>query len=387
MGRSGGGGGGHHGGGGGFSHRSGGHHYGGGGYHHHGGGGYYSGGGNCNICAIPIFIILVIVMVIIILVASPTVTKKTTMSICEQVIACPSSLGGDNTIEFRSSSSHVTAYLMKKEPSINKGDTSVLTVGSQSVKSDHYIYNSFNLVKGSTIHWEVYGDQYFHFYLIDGEKQFNKFTDYDTFHYVKDDYARGTFGHYTVQDSDEYFAVIDCPYYTYLSSINYTVDHYRYDVTGSLEKSSSSHTFHVSDDLVPGACLIADMPCSPSAPDTDISIIYDLDRGTVFYVCLALAIIFGVSILGAIALCVFCAIKKKKGTTGTTIQSGATTTNPYQPVNATPAYPASYQQPQPPAAYNPGAPVYPTAGGGVDPVPAYAPDYGTAGTSPYAAAY
>jgi len=397
MGRSGGGGGFHSGGGGGFSHRSGGggfhhsgggYHHHGGGYHHYGGGGYYS-SNSCNICAIPIFIILVVIMVIIILCSSPGVSYSTTLTRCEQYVACPSSLS-KGKIDFSVSGSYVTAYLLTKLPSSpEQANTTRLHVSGNTLSSGSYVFNSFNLVKGSTISWDISSSGYtsFHFYLIDGYEEYKKFKNYDTFHYVKSSFSSHAYGSYTATYSDEFFAVIDAEYFVSIQSHDYVVDHTRYDVSKAIDKSSSSHTFKVDDSYVPGACLIAEMPCeAPDSASTDISISYDVDRDIVFWVCLGLAVLFGIGVLAAIAVCIYCTVKKKNGQTGTTYQTVPTSSS------QAPSYPASYQQPQDPAAYNPSNPVYATAGG-VNPSavpPAYNPSIGvdpTYGTMPATSAY
>lgn len=328
-------------------------------------------------------------MVIIILCSSPGVTYSTSLTRCEQYVACPSSLN-DDTIDFSVSGGYVTAYLLKSLPSSpDEAGTTTLNVSSKTLSSGSYIYNSFNLVKGSKVTWDIQssGYTYFYFYLIDGYDEYKKFKNYDTFHYVERSHSNHAIGSYTATYSDEFFAVIDAEYYVSIQPHTYTVYHTRYDVSKAIEKSTSSHTFKVDDSYVPGACLIAEMPCDVSdSASTDIVISYDLDRGTVFWVCLALAVLFGIGILAAIGVCVYCTVKKKNGQTGTTYQTVPASSS------QAPSYPAGYQQPQDPAAYNPSTPVYATAGG-VDPSavpPAYNPSIGvdpTYGTMPTATVY
>jgi len=335
---------------------------------------------------------------VVILCTSSTITVSKTLEQCEQVIVCPSSLKS-NEIEFAVKGSHTTAYLMKKEPYLLPGRTLTNhTVKQRSVKDGGFLATTFNLVKGSTLSWNITATRCFIFYLVQGEEQFDKFENYEEFHHIwaskKDKNVNYS---YSVSSSDEYFAIIDaaCGDIT-VDEHTYSINHSRYDTRNYVSKSSSSCTFDVDKSDMPGACLVADMPCSVTQDIADdVTIKYTLDNGTVFYVCLAFAIIAGVAMVASIVVCIVCMAKKKQGTQGTTYQAV-----PSSAAQA-PAYPAAYQQPQPPAAYNPAAPVYATAGGvdpnavppaynpaaGVDPNaappafnPAYTPSYGTTTT-------
>lgn len=334
-------------------------------------------------------------MVIVVLCSNPRVEMETYLSPCEQAVSCPESLRG-GSISFKTASSSVTGYITKDEPSINKTQYQVTkTVNGETIKSGGYVYHSFNLIKGSKLEWNIKqksSSSTFLVYLVQGYNEYSKFDNYETFNYVK--YTRGSSSQssYTSTEADEYFLIIEAAYSS-ITLDDYQFDAYysRYDLSSYVKKSSSSTDFDIDSSLVPGVCIIADMPCPSANSDTDsvkVNIDYKLAYGGLFYVCLAFAIIFAVGVVASILACVICAKRKSTGTTG----------NTYQPVAATPAavqptaYPAGYQTPQPvqsyqtatvPAAYNPSAPVYPTAAG----APAYAPGYEGYGTAPVAPAY
>jgi len=311
------------------------------------------------------------------------------MTSCEQVISCPESLR-DDTIQFKTKGDDVTAYLVKKLPKIlpySNETTTHLTIHQKSLSDNAFVANSFNLVKGSILYWDIPASRSFAFYLVQGNDEMDKFINYDQFHPITKDTTSHPKGSYKATSSDEYYVIVEAAYgSSTIYEHTYEVDHTRYDVSDFIKKSNDSHKFSVSDDLVPGACIIAEMSCSAKESDTtDIKIEYLLDRSTLFWVCLAFAIVFGLSMCASIILCAVCIVRKKKQQ-GTTYQNVASS-----PAQA-PAYPAGYQQPQPttvyqqpqaPAAYNPAAPVYPTAGGAPPAVapaynPAYNPSYGTA---------
>jgi len=164
------------------------------------------------------------------------------------------------------------------------------------------------------------------------------------------------------------------------------VKHTRYDLSSFITKSSESKDFSVDDGLVPGLCIIVDLPCEYDG-SSKIHVSYDLARGTAYYVCLGIVIVFSVGTIGLIAGCIYCCFRKSKGTQGTTYQpvgeySSQTTPAVYQQPQA----PAAYQQPiayqQQPAAYQ--QPAYttpaPTAPPAFNPAyaPGYDPSYGTA---------
>jgi len=312
----------------------------------------------CCLCAIPLFFVVLIAMVVVILTSHTFITIGTTVSECEQVLACPSSLKG-NSINFTTHGSDATAYLVSSLPKILPDSTeTIVKVDEKFVLSGDYLMHSFNLVQGSNLTWNISASNYFDFYLIEGEEEYNKFDQYEEFHYIYRDYhKRNTQHSISASSSNEYFAVID----VYGSSLtvqahNYSVFHKRYDLTKFVKSSSKSLIFDVDGKSVPGACLIVDMPCGKNS-DADIWVTYELDHDTLFYVCLVIAILFGVAGVVSIIVCVVAVFWKKKGTQGNTYQNvpSSSTATPAVPAGNQPP-PAIYNTVAPPTAYAAGAP-------------------------------
>jgi len=366
-------------------------------HHHYGYGGYGYGGyrvrSNCSICAIPIFIILLIIVVIIVLISNPSVKINTDMGKCEQIISCPSSLR-DNTIEFKTTGSDVTAYIVKSRPSLFPDYyESNLTETGRYLSSNEYLMHSFNLIKGSVLTWDIPASNSFQFYLLRGESEYNNFKDDESFNWVKKSFSSEARDSYTAPADDEYFAIADAYTSTSVRDYTFNVQHKRFNINSYEDKSTDSKVFKVKDSFVPNGCIILDMPCEVSSTAAEeISLNYEVAYGTVFYVCIALIALFGVGVVASIIFCIMCVVKQKKGTEGTTYQQVPPSTA------QAPAYPAGYQQPQPvatyqqpppagydpnaPAAYDPNAPVYANAGGAPPAFnPGYDPSYGAIQTS------
>jgi len=269
-----------------------------------------------------------------------------TMTYCEQAIVCPETLR-DNKISFVSKGSHVVATLVSSTPSISTvPSTTVLEIDMKTLLYNHYAYRSFNLVEGSTIHWDIEGDYYFQFTLLKGIINMNRYEDNYIYNYIKQGYTKATNFSYTVDSSDEYFIIVEARSATVtLNKIVYTVDHLRYNVEEKAVKScTDSCDFVVNSSSIPGACVIAEMGCEFNGVSTDIKISYYGAHTTLYYVCLVLAIVGGIGLVASILACVLCAAHKSK------VNGQTYDTVPSSPAAAS-SYPAGYQQPQPTSAY------------------------------------
>jgi len=346
------------------------------------GGGWRVRGNPCVLCAIPIFFILLIICIVVILVVGSTDSVDTYLTRGEQAIVCPDSISSDG-IKFTTTSSLATAYLFYHEPSTQSSCRTSLDVDSKTVRYNYYTAESFNLVPGSSVDYEFTSDGSVYFYIIKGSDEMKNFENGDDFYYEKFySYSSGySSGIFTAKSPGEYYFVIKAHYYSvYISSHSYVIDHTAYSLTSYSDKSSSDYTFDITDHDLPGACVVVDMPCSVSDnAKAHVTLDYSPDHSGLFWACVALAAVFGVCGLAFIAICVICVIKKRKG------QQGTTYANVPDSSAAAPSYPAGYQQPQVPVAYNTADPAYATAGApppamnpayapGAAPAPAYAPD-------------
>jgi len=326
-------------------------------------------------------------MIIVIFCVPSKVRVSTTITECEQVIECPSSLK-NNSITFSTTGGNATAYLVEKEPqTTGKGSTQLIEKGD-TVKYGDYSFKSFNLVKQSTLSWSLTGTREFTFYLVQGENQFNKFVNYDDFKYLKSMERDHVDGKYTVSESDEYFAIIDASYDDTRIDSYYNVTHTRYDLSTFISKSSESTTFDVDSSYVPGVCIIVDMPCGDKS-SSDIVIEYTKGKTVLFYVCVSVAAAAGLAMIISIILCIVCIFKKRVGTQGSTYQTVPPVAPAPAPVPS--SYPSGgyspYQQTQPSVPYNPAAPdpmtqPYPTSTGYEPSAPSINADYNTYGITP-----
>jgi len=390
MGRSGGG---HHGGGGfhgGGGHHGGGFHGGGGGFHHHHHH-YHGGGGGGDICSAivscAVFIIIIIIIffafIFSVLIESSTQYVDGTLSECEQIVVCPDTLKGN--IAYTSKSTGVVAVLVNSLPSISSvPETRNKEYASKYLSMDDYVYRSFNLVKGSTIHWDIRGTGTFKIILMKGYNNFKNYENLESYNYIDSDYTSWSEKSYTASYSAEYFIVVEAYYGSVtLKTINYTIDYLRYEYEGYEKKTClSTCDFDIDSSYIPGACVIAELPCG-SVGTNDVSFTYDEEHGTLYYVCLVFVIILGLAIVGSVIGCVVHTVRKKVshgtvygGLSGPDSSLVANTSA--QPVYQTqptsyPTQPAatSYQAQPTPYAPVPPAPVYTT------PAPPYDP-YGTA---------
>jgi len=376
------------------SHHSGGFHH--SSYHHHSSGyhhSYYHGSSGtcdsivCSVCLIPIAFIAFVAFIVVVLMSDTKTVLNPTLTQCEQVIACPSSLR-ENKISFVSKGKNVVATLVSTTPPISTTpSTTILDIGSKTLFYNEYAYRSFNLVKGSTLYWDIKGDYNFVFTLLRGIDNMKRYEDYYDYNYLKQQtYIRSTNYSYTASSSDEYFIIVEAAYSKVsLDTIVYSVEHLRYEVEDKAVKScTDSCDFDVDASKFPGPCVVAEMACEYEGSSTDVEISYYGAHTTLFYVCLVLAVIGGICVIGLILACVICATRKSK-VSGQTYETLPSSTVAPAPAPAT--YPAGYQTPQPTAApsayaqpnYTPVAPAYAS----VDPsAPAYAynptPSYGTA---------
>jgi len=353
-------------------------------YHHY----YSSGGGgifSCA-CAIVIFFVILIAFVIAVLTSNNTFQIVTELTACEQIISCPDSLK-DNTISYSTSSRVANAYVTKKVPDI-LSDTFPTTLKEKGkyLRSGEYAFHSFNLVAGSTLSWDITAKSSFSFFLLRGAKEMDNFEKNENFNYIKKSSSSKAQSSYTASVSDEYFAVIDSYYYsTTLNDYTFSVNHKRFDLSNYVSRTNTTSTIKIDKSLVPGMCVIIDMPCGVDS-SIKVSLKYDMAHGTVYYVCLAFAIVFGVGTVALVAGCIICIFKKNVKQQGTTYNQVPSTSD-----GQTPTYPAAYQQPQPPAvyqqptsyqqpqpAYNPNVTPYPGNPPASAPpafVPTYAPGY------------
>jgi len=212
-------------------------------------------------------------------------------------------------------------------------------------------------------------------------------SNYKDFHYEKSYHTSHSSSSFTVDVSDEYFLIVEASDYSVtINDIDVDIEFYKYDLSSYIKSSSQTTSFSVKESYIPGACLIVDMPCGTNAKD-DIHIDYDEEHPTIFWVCVGFCVLFGVGMIGSVIVCIICVLKKKKGTTGSTYQQVPSTTA------QAPAYPAGYEQPTAPAAYqgppptDPGmyqtpAPAPYDPNGAINAAPAayaagYDPNYGT----------
>jgi len=354
---------------------------------------YYSYGGrqrvNCNVCAIPFLFFLFIAMIIVVVLVDGNTTFKAYLGRYEQTIVCPQSLR-DGKIRFTPSYTGVTtAYLVEKSPSIST--TFNITYdkpNSNIVRYGDYTYNSYNLVAGSEIYWDVttYGwsiiPDKIYLYLVKGADEMDKADRKQDFHYIKYDYSDTISGYYVVpngdSNSDEYSIILAAPTSSVYVHANYTIKHTRYNVEeNTIKKCNSECTFQVSNSDFPPQCVVIEMAGNTSYDDSTVYLSYKLAHSGIFYACIAFCVLGGVGLIACIVACVVCAIRKSKGTQGTTYQN--VPSNPAAPAPV----PAGYQQPQ----YNPAAvpaavPAYNSAPA---PAPVYAdpnvPTYNTYGTA------
>jgi len=375
-------------------------------HHHHYGGGYhyssYSSGGPlsslaCCICMVPLCLIALVVFIVVILFTDSSVLVETTLTKCEQTIECPTSVR-DNQISFKAdSSSSLTAYFVNSTPAISEDTTpTYLTVSSKYLDYYDYAYRSFNLVAGSILYWNIEASYTpFTFYLVKGVDNLHKYENYNSFTYLRQiTRVSKTNSSFKATASGEYFIIVEASSgSTTLKTIEYSVDHTRYLVDpNSKDTCTSSCNFDVDSKMFPGGCIIVDCPCSYSSNGgIDVSISYNSEHTTVYYVCLVGCIIFGVGTVAAIVGCVACSMRKNVGSQGQTYNevSSSSTANPVYPAGnpVAPAPATSYQQP-PPSAYSAVPPAYVS----VDPsAPAYVPydgqaSYGTAPPASYGTA-
>jgi len=348
----------------------------------------------CGICLIPLFFILCIGLVVFVLLDDGTVTVATTMTACEEVLVCPDSLK-DGEITFSNAYSRSTAYLVKSTPPISdKTDVTVETPSDDNLDYGAYVYKTFNLVAGSTLFWHVelknrFSSYSFDLYLIQGQDQLDKFIDNRGFNYLRYEYvsSKSEFN-FTARETDEYAIVMEAYYGdSYITNQKYIVNHKHYDTTGLELDNCTSCTFSVNDDDFPGQCVVVKMPCSATHEEEDIKVYYNEAHNGLYYAALVIAILGGIGFAAAILVCVVCALRKSKGSSGQTYQNLATATPVNTtPVATTPVAPASYnttpyQTPTPSyqqSAYTATAPAYTS----VDPSapPSYVP-YGTAPTA------
>jgi len=265
MGRSGGG---HHGGGGfhgGGGHHGGGFHGGGGGFHHHHHH-YHGGGGGGDICSAivscAVFIIIIIIIffafIFSVLIESSTQYVDGTLSECEQIVVCPDTLKGN--IAYTSKSTGVVAVLVNSLPSISSvPETRNKEYASKYLSMDDYVYRSFNLVKGSTIHWDIRGTGTFKIILMKGYNNFKNYENLESYNYIDSDYTSWSEKSYTASYSAEYFIVVEAYYGSVtLKTINYTIDYLRYEYEGYEKKTClSTCDFDIDSSYIPGACVIA----------------------------------------------------------------------------------------------------------------------------------
>jgi len=315
-------------------------------------------------------------MIIVVLLADGSRSYSTELTQCEQVIVCPPSLRGGE-IEFHThGSGSTTAYLVKKKPAVST--TFNITYAKPENDDLHYGYyelNSFNLVTGSILEWDVTGDYTFDLYMLQGEDNYKRATNDQDFTYIKAKTSTlSASDSYVVKEPDEYFIILTASrYYSSTVQANYTVKHTRYMVGDeTITTCSTSCSFNVANNDFPPQCVVVENPCSSGLSKDTITISYEQAHSGLFYCCLVFALIGGLGLVGAIVSCVACAVHKSKGAQGQTYQNVPSSTAVPAPLPQAYQTPQPYVQPQP--AYNPAVPpVY------VDP---NVPTYNTYGTAP-----
>jgi len=390
MGRSGGG---HRSGGGGGHHSGGGSHYHSSSYHHHhyySSGGYYSSEGSCLSTCLGFIIVIMVILAIVVgceLFSSNLVDVDASVGNCEQVVVCPETIQG-GTISFETKGDFAKASLVKKLPSISKTSNAVhLNPPGQYVGSYDYVYRSFNLVKGSSIKWDITGSNSFKLILIKGYKNFQNFEDDESYNYVKANVASHQKDSYTALMDDEYFIVADGYYGSVqLSNIQYDVTYFRYEVEGHEEKTcTSSCDFSVSSSDIPGACVIVEQPCGLSEDSTDIDVSYYAARTWLYWASVAVAGLIGLTIVGGIITCLACCFRKKmKSGTVVVGDLGTSASKETQPIISSQTTPSAYQSTPSNPPYNPVPPAYVYSNPSAPSAPP--PSYDPYGTSTYGAA-
>ena len=310
----------------------------------------------CNIFSCCILTVVLVVFVLVMVFVGPSFSQTYTLTQCEQVVACPSgALKEGHGIEVRPgrAQSPLIATLVPELPLVSAPGRNVTRVehGSEWMIKDRFEYDSFHLVKGSRIGWNVQAQFAFTFYLLRGRENYENFRDGKDFKYVKhESNVAYTVGEYTVQRTDQFFAVVYAEWFaTQFNYRVYEVAHTRYVVEDTaLEQTTERHTFAVNRSMLPGACVVVEFPCKAEWPYSDsvtATVAYELDNHTLVVVCAVFIALVGVAIVVSIVVCLCCACRESKGDSGTV----------YQQVPSSSAQPAPYPAGnQPPYAPQPG---------------------------------
>ena len=326
--------------------------------------------GSCNMFTCPILTVVLLIFVFVMVFVGLSFSETYTLTRCEQVAVCPSgALKEGHGIKFQpvTARSPLIATLVPELPLVSAGgNTTRVEHGSEWMTKDRFVYDSFHLVKGSRIGWNIQAQYYFTFYLLRGRENYKNFVDGNDFKYVKQASSVAyTADVVTVEKTDEYFAVVYAEWFsTQLYHRVYEVDHTRYVVEdNALEQTTAPHTFAVNKSLLPGACLIVEFPCKadwPYSEEIRASVAYELDNHTLVIACAVIISLLGVAIVVSIIVCLCCACRQTKGSDGQVYQSVPDSTSqpaPYpsgnpQPYAPQPGYaPAPYTQPGYPPAY------------------------------------
>lgn len=338
---------------------------------HYHGRSHSSGGGGCNIFTCACLTVVLVVFVLVMVFVGLSFSTTYTMTQCEQVVVCPSgALKEGHGIKFtpNTAQSPLVASLVPELPLVSAGGNETdVEHGSEWMSKDNFKYDSFHLVKGSKIGWNVQAMYMFTFYLLRGRENFQNFVDGKDFKYVsKATNVASTADVVTVEKTDEYFAVVYAEWFsTQVYHRVYRVDHTRYVVEdNALEQTSRAHTFAVNKSMLPGACVIVEFPCKaewPYSQQVRATVEYELDNHTLVIVCAVFIALVGAAIVVSIIVCLCCACRQTKGDSGQVYQQVPDSSSqpaPYPAGNPSPYAPQSGYAPPPPAY---GQPSYPPA--------------------------
>ena len=326
----------------------------------------------CNVFSCAGLTVVLVIFVLVMVFVGLSFSSTYTMTRCEQVVVCPSgALKDGHGIKFtpHSARSPLVASLVPGLPLVSAGfnETSV-EHDREWMSKDRFEYDSFHLVAGSVVVWDIYAEYGFTFYLLRGRDNYQNFVDGKDFKYIAraTNVAR-TNDKVTVEKTDEYFAVVYAEWYpTWIYYRNYLVGHTRYVVEDNvLEQTNVAHTFAVNKSLLPGACLIVEFPCKADWTYSDqvrATVAYELDNHALVIACAVIISLLAAAIVVSIIVCLVCTCRQSKGSEGQVYQKVPDTTAqpaPYPAGNQPASAPYAPQPGYAPPAY--GQPSYPPA--------------------------